>query len=158
MRLIQIDQNDLVWKRTSRSIHQDIVQRDQAFAYEDKRRQDGKRTSLLQQHQPEAEISPVSLEQDDTTNLPCTSKPATPAGPKEEDEKTTWFLKLPRKRTWFTDTCAALRTMGKALTNRLTPLYDLRPKKRTCKILVVDRKPAAVDISMISAASFVLNC
>jgi hypothetical protein len=113
---------------------------------------------LLRQHQLEAKISPVSLEQDDTTNLPCTSKLATPASPKEEDEKTTWFLKLPEKRTWFTDTCAALRTIGKALTNQLTPLYNLRPKKRTCKILVVDRKLVAVDISIILAASFVLNC
>jgi hypothetical protein len=38
------------------------------------------------------------------------------------------------------------------------PLYNLRPKKRTCKILVVNYKLVAIDISIILATSFVLNC
>jgi hypothetical protein len=158
MRLIRIDRNDLVQGRTSRSIREDIVQRDRAFAVEDKRRQDGKHASSLRQHQPEAEISPVSLEQDDTTDLPCTDNPATSADPNKEDEKTTWFPKLQGKRTWFTDTRIALRMMGKALTGQLIPSYNLRTKKRTCKTPATDRKQVTIDIGMISAAGFVLNC
>ena len=99
MRLIRIDRNDLARKRTSQSIRKDIVRRDQVFAREDKRRQDGKRTSSLRQDQPEAEISPVSTNQDDPTDLPRTDILATTASPTEEDEKTTWFPKLQGKRT-----------------------------------------------------------
>jgi predicted aspartyl protease len=160
MRLIRIDRNHLVRKRTSQSIQKDIVRRDQALAKEDKRRQDGKHkhTSPLQQPQPEAEISPVSLGQDDTINLPCNGNPATSANPNKEDEKTTWFPKLLGKRTWFTDTSTALRTIGKALTDRLTASYDPKPRKRTRKTLIADRKLATIDIGMISANGFVLNC
>ena len=46
MRLIQIDQKDLVCKKTLETIRKDIVQRDQAFTLKDKRQRDGKRTSL----------------------------------------------------------------------------------------------------------------
>ena len=89
MRLIQIDRNDLVRKGTSQTIRKDIVRRDQAFACKDKRRQDGKRTSSLRQDQPEAEISPVSMEQDDPTDLPRTDTLATTTSLEEEEEKTT---------------------------------------------------------------------
>jgi hypothetical protein len=44
-------------------------------------------------------------------------KPAATASPKEEDEKATWFLKLQGKKTWFADTCTALQTIGKVLTD-----------------------------------------
>ena len=156
MRLIRIDRNDLVRKRTSQSIREDIVRRDQAFAHEDKRRQDGKRTSSLRQDQPEAEISPISTKQDDLTDLPRTDTLATTASPKEEDEKTTWSPKLQGNRTWFTDTRIALRMMGKALTGQLMPSYNPQPKKRTCK--TTDRKRVTIDISIISAAGFAFNC
>jgi predicted aspartyl protease len=86
MRLIRIARNDLARKSTSQSIQEDIVQRDQAFACEDKRRQDGKRSSPTRQARPEAEISPVSIEQDDKTDLPCPDELAI-AGPEEEEER-----------------------------------------------------------------------
>jgi hypothetical protein len=158
MRLIRIDRNDLVRKRTSQSIREDVVRRDQAFALEDKRRQDGKRSSSPRQGQPEAEISPVSTEQDDPTDPPRTDKPAMTASPNQEDVKTTWFPKLHRKRTWFTDTRIALRMMGKALTGQLKPSYNPQPKKRTRKTIATDLKQVTIDISMISAAGFVRNC
>ena len=44
MQLIQIDQNDLVYKKTPKTIRKEIIQRDQAFALKDKRQQDSKRT------------------------------------------------------------------------------------------------------------------
>lgn len=124
------------------------------MAHEDKRRQDGKR-SPTRQARPEAEISPVSIEQDDKTNLPHSGELAT-ASQEEEEERTekTWFPKLQGKRTWVTDTKAAFRTMEAALTGQLTPAYSPKPRKTTRK----DLDCATVDISMISAASFVYNC
>jgi predicted aspartyl protease len=90
MRLIRIDRSDLARKETSKSIRKDIVRRDHAFALEDKRRKDGRRTSSPRQDQPEAEISLVDIEkQDDTTAPPPIDKLATIASPREEDEKTT---------------------------------------------------------------------
>jgi hypothetical protein len=59
---------------------------------------------------------------------------------------------------WFTDICTALQIMRKALTDQLMSLYNLQPRKRTCKTFVADRKLATIDISMISAARFALNC
>ena len=162
MRLIRIDRNDLARKGTSKSIQKDIVRRDHAFALEDKRRKDGC-TSSPRQDQPEAEISLVYKEQDDFTTPPPIDKPATTASLKEEDEKTTqekvtWFPKLQGKRTWLADTCTAFQTMGKVLSGRFTPSYDPQPRKKTCEAPVADCKLATIDIGMISAAGFDLNC
>ena len=49
MQLIQINQKDLVCKKTPKTIRKDIVQRDQAFTLKDKRQRDGKRTSSTRQ-------------------------------------------------------------------------------------------------------------
>jgi hypothetical protein len=48
--------------------------------------------------------------------------------------------------------------IGKALTDQLIPLYNLQTKKRTCKTSATDQKQITIDIGMISAAGFVLNC
>jgi hypothetical protein len=40
----------------------------------------------------------------------------------------------------------------------LIPLYNLQPRKRIYKTFVINQKLATIDISMISAARFVLNC
>jgi hypothetical protein len=48
--------------------------------------------------------------------------------------------------------------IGKALTSQLIPLYNLWTKKRTCKTSATDWKQVTIDIGMISAAGFVLNC
>jgi hypothetical protein len=37
-------------------------------------------------------------------------------------------------------------------------LYNLQPRKKTYKTFVIDCELATIDISMISAAGFVLNC
>ena len=113
---------------------------------------------MLRQDQPEAKISLVSTKQDNLTNLPYTDTLATTANLNKEEEKITWFLKLQGNQTWFTDTCIALQMMGKALTGQLMPLYNLRLKKRTCKITATDQKQVTINISMISAAGFALNC
>ena len=116
MQLILRNRNDLVQKGTNPLVCEDIVQRDQAFAQEDKRRQDSKRSSPTRQAQPKAKISLVLIKQDNKTNLPCLDKLAI-ASQEEEEEKTerTQFLKLQGKRTWFTDTKAAFQTMKAAL-------------------------------------------
>src|SRR5436305_7477190 len=136
MRIIQITRKDLVHQTTPNAIRKDIVRRDAAIAYDDKRRQDGRRI-LKRQDQPEAEISLVSLGQDDTTALPLVGKPAITANLLEKDEKQTWFPKLHGKRTWVTDTCKAFRTMRQVLTDRFVPSYNPRvctpTPKITCK-------------------------
>src|ERR1700730_14490204 len=48
--------------------------------------------------------------------------------------------------------------IGKALTGQFTPLYNLETKKRICKTSATDQKQITIDIGMISAAGFVLNC
>jgi hypothetical protein len=48
--------------------------------------------------------------------------------------------------------------MKKTFTDQLMSLYNLQSKKRICKTFVTDCKLATIDISMISAAGFVLNC
>jgi hypothetical protein len=48
--------------------------------------------------------------------------------------------------------------MKAALTGQLTPVYNPKPRKTTRKDTRKDRDCATVDISMISAASFVYNC
>ena len=48
--------------------------------------------------------------------------------------------------------------MGKVLTDQFTPSYNPQPKKKTRKTTVSGRKQATIDINMISATGFVLNC
>jgi hypothetical protein len=88
MRLLRIDRKDLVPQTTSKAIRKDIARRDAAIVHDEKRQQDGKRTSSYQD-QPEAEISPVSTEQDDPTAPPPTDEPAAPAEPTEKDKRPT---------------------------------------------------------------------
>ena len=125
------------------------------MARNEKRRQDGRRI-LKRQDQPEAEISPVSTEQDDTT-APPTGEIATVASRTKEDEKPAWSPKLLSKRTWLTDTCNALQTMQQALTDRLVPSYKPRVCSLTTKATDKDEGHVIVDIGLISAAGFHLN-
>ena len=106
MRILWIACEDLAPQMTDEATHKDIVRRDVTMARNEKRRQDGRRI-LKRQDQPEAEISPVSMEQDDTT-APPTGEIATVASRTKEDEKPAWSPKLLSKRTWLTDTCNAL--------------------------------------------------
>ena len=48
--------------------------------------------------------------------------------------------------------------MGKAFTGQLRPSYNPQLKKRTRKTMATDCKQVTIDISMISAAGFALNC
>ena len=58
----------------------------------------------------------------------------------------------------FTDTCIALQIMGKALIGQFRPLYNPQLKKRICKAPVTNYKQMTIDIGIISAAGFALNC
>jgi hypothetical protein len=48
--------------------------------------------------------------------------------------------------------------IGKALTDQLISLYNLWTKKKIYKTSATDQKQITIDIDMISAAGFVLNC
>jgi hypothetical protein len=46
----------------------------------------------------------------------------------------------------------------KALTGQFRPLYNLQLRKKTCETTATDQKQITINIGMISAAGFVLNC
>ena len=156
MRIIRIARKDLVHQTTPKAIRKDITRRDAAIAHDDKRRQDGRRI-LKRQDQPEAEISLAPIKQDDTTAPPLVGKLVTLANLLEKDEKQTWFPKLQGKKSWFTDTRKAFRTMRRVLTDRFVPSYNPRTCSPAPMVTYEDKEQVTVDIRLISAASFHLN-
>ena len=157
MWIIWIAHKDLVHQTTPKAIHKDIAQRDATIAHDDKRWQDG-RHILKWQDQPEAEISLAPIEQDDTTTPPLVGKLATPANLLEKDEKQTWFPKLQGKKSWITDTHKAFQTMRQVLMDRFVPSYDPQVHTPTPTVTCKDKEQATIDIGLISAAGFHLNC
>ena len=174
MRILRVAREDLVSRTTNSVIREDIVRRDTAIARNEKRRQDGKRSILKRQDQPrlpllarvnkdrtlEAEISLVDAQQDNQTTPPLQEE-AEIAELVEQDEKTLWFPRLTGKKTWLSDTRSALQTMTKVLTDRFVPTCGVTPFPRPGRgnqVRDTIKEPITVDIQLISAAGFRLNC